>query len=291
MGEIRCTRYDDPKQFYDLCRSFLSEREAENSLMLGILGRLRSDSNSYSVDPPFLSTLTENDIVTAVVVRTPPFNLLISETSYINELDEVIKLIVDQYAELPGVFGPNEVAGYFAQRWSEIKGIKHELAIRQRVFKCNQIKEDFYAAGGMRKAKLGDKATIVAWIKAFEDELDLPPVHQSVEQLVDRFLRLPEEQGAYLWNDDDGAVSLAVCGNPTPNGLRIGPVYTPPAHRKHGYATALVGQLTGRLLRQHRYCYLNTDLANPTSNKIYQAIGYEPVCDVDEYRFVGNGGS
>ena len=34
-----------------------------------------------------------------------------------------------------------------------------------------------------------------------------------------------------------------------------------------------------------RFCFLFTDLANPTSNKIYQAIGYEPVCDVDQYGF------
>ena len=35
----------------------------------------------------------------------------------------------------------------------------------------------------------------------------------------------------------------------------------------------------------HRFCLLFTDLANPTSNEIYRAIGCEPVCDVDEYRF------
>ena len=27
------------------------------------------------------------------------------------------------------------------------------------------------------------------------------------------------------------------------------------------------------------FCFLYTDLANPTSNRIYQQIGYEPVTD------------
>jgi len=34
-----------------------------------------------------------------------------------------------------------------------------------------------------------------------------------------------------------------------------------------------------------RYCFLFADLANPTSNHIYQAIGYEPVADAADHRF------
>jgi predicted GNAT family acetyltransferase len=94
-----------------------------------------------------------------------------------------------------------------------------------------------------------------------------------------------DDGGAYLWEDGE-PVSLAGCGSPTPNGIRVGPVYTPPARRGRGYASALTAQLTSLLLSSgHRFCFLFTDLANPTSNRIYQRIGYEPVSDVDEYRF------
>jgi predicted GNAT family acetyltransferase len=63
-------------------------------------------------------------------------------------------------------------------------------------------------------------------------------------------------------------------------------VYTPPQHRGRGYASALTAAASqDQLDRGHRYCFLFTDLSNPTSNKIYQSIGYEPVCDVDMYRF------
>jgi predicted GNAT family acetyltransferase len=34
-----------------------------------------------------------------------------------------------------------------------------------------------------------------------------------------------------------------------------------------------------------KFCFLFTDQANPTSNSIYQKIGYEPVCDFHEYTF------
>jgi predicted GNAT family acetyltransferase len=64
------------------------------------------------------------------------------------------------------------------------------------------------------------------------------------------------------------------------------PVYTPPALRGRGYASALVAAVSqAQLDAGRRFCFLFTDLANPTSNRIYQDIGYEAVCDVDEYRF------
>ena len=82
-------------------------------------------------------------------------------------------------------------------------------------------------------------------------------------------------------------VSLAGFGSRTPNGIRVGPVYTPPERRGNGYASALVGRMTAALLEAgHRFCFLFTDLANPTSNGIYQRIGYEAVTDVDQYAFV-----
>ena len=67
-------------------------------------------------------------------------------------------------------------------------------------------------------------------------------------------------------------------GGPTPSGIRIGPVYTPPELRRRGYASALVAALTASLLESgRRLCFLFTDLANPTSNSIYQQVGYRPV--------------
>jgi predicted GNAT family acetyltransferase len=74
-------------------------------------------------------------------------------------------------------------------------------------------------------------------------------------------------------------------GRVTPNGIRIGPVYTPPEHRRHGYASAVTAGLSSRLLESRRFCFLYTDLANPTSNKIYEQIGYRRVCEAASIAF------
>ena len=83
----------------------------------------------------------------------------------------------------------------------------------------------------------------------------------------------------WLW-DDNGPRSLTGVGGETPNGIRIGPVYTPPSDRGQGYASALVAAVSqAQLDAGRRFCFLYADLANPTSNKIYQAIGYRPITD------------
>ena len=79
---------------------------------------------------------------------------------------------------------------------------------------------------------------------------------------------------------------MAACIGATPKGIRIGGVYTPPDERRRGYATALVAEVSRiKLAEGKALCFLFTDLANPTSNSIYQKIGYRPVCDFAEYRF------
>jgi uncharacterized protein len=83
-----------------------------------------------------------------------------------------------------------------------------------------------------------------------------------------------------VWEDAGRNVSMTGCASPTPNGIRIGPVYTPPGDRGRGYATSLVAAVSREQLSRGRTsCFLHTDLANPTSNAIYRRIGYERVCD------------
>src|SRR5436189_143738 len=111
-----------------------------------------------------------------------------------------------------------------------------------------------------------------------------PPPGTS-EEFVDHREEDPDG-GIVLWEDGGAVVSMAGFGGRTPSGTRIGPVYTPPDLRGRGYASALTAALTQRLLDGGlRFCFLFTDLANPTSNSIYQRIGYEPVSDVGLWSF------
>ena len=61
---------------------------------------------------------------------------------------------------------------------------------------------------------------------------------------------------------------------------RIRPVYTPPELRGHGYGGAATAAVTQAALDGGAEgVVLFTDLANPTSNTLYQRLGYRPVSD------------
>ncbi len=110
---------------------------------------------------------------------------------------------------------------------------------------------------------------------------------ERTEAMADRWLA-GRGRTIYLW-ENGVAVSLCAVGSPTPHGIRIGPVYTPMERRGHGYASALVAAVSQiQLEAGRRFVYLFTDLANPTSNHIYQTIGYEPVADVEEWIFASD---
>ena len=79
---------------------------------------------------------------------------------------------------------------------------------------------------------------------------------------------------------------MAAYTGPTPSGIRVNGVYTPPGGRGRGYASAAVAALSQWLLeRGRRFCFLYTDLANPTSNKIYAEVGYRCVADWEDHAF------
>ena len=85
-----------------------------------------------------------------------------------------------------------------------------------------------------------------------------------------------------LFRSDDGDAPRHLTGaNPPAYGVaRIGPVFTPKEHRGRGYASAAVAEVSRQLQAEGSRVTLFTDQANPTSNRIYVALGFEPVVDM-----------
>jgi predicted GNAT family acetyltransferase len=265
---------------------FLAAREAEHNLILGLSSRLKDDSNLYGV-APYLATVEDNGHVVAVGFRTPPHNLALSE---VNDLRACVLLaddVASMYASLRGVVGPVAAVDEFVSLWSERTGAKQRFLRKQRIYRAASVLPPDRPPGRMRPYEPRDRDICVRWLAEFVAEAFGPtesPPPENAEGILDQRLSEPEG-GIVLW-DDTEPVSLAGYGGPTPNGIRIGPIYTPPAFRRRGFASALVADLTASLLEQgRRFCFLYTDLANPTSNSIYQHVGYQPITDAREALF------
>jgi hypothetical protein len=261
---------------------FLGEREAEHNLIFGICSHVRAQPNAYGDRPPYLAAVTSGGRVVAAALRTPPFNLVLSE---VDDPAAIDRLVDDRWDDdLPGVLGPVEHALAFAERWTAREGYTNRLRLSERSFRLTEVIPPRPVAGRLRIATPDDHDLIADWMAGFIEDAFGEPDPAEAARATARW-REGRERTLYLWEDGE-PVSLCGVGGATPNGIRIGPVYTPPLARRQGYASALVAAASQlQLDGGRRFCFLFTDLANPTANHIYQAIGYEPVRDVDEYRF------
>jgi uncharacterized protein len=274
-------RVDQPAAFLDAAAPLLLVDEARHNLILGLAGTLRDYSSLYPEHRLWL--VEEGAEVVGAALRTPPFNLVLARPRG----DEAIDLLAAELDEdLPGVVGGLPEVERFAAAWAARTGATAQVSYRQGIFALDRVRPVTGVPGAMREATPDDRPLLLDWWAAFAAEAlhDNHPDLDRLERVVDHRVAA-EGAGIALW-DDGRPVSLAGYGGGTPNGIRIGPVYTPPALRERGYASALVAALSEELLAAgRRFCFLYTDLANPTSNRIYERIGYERVCDSAEIAF------
>jgi uncharacterized protein len=271
-------RLDDPVAFLDAAGPLLLEDEARHNLILGIVGTLRDHPSLYE---EYFLWLAEEDGVQGAAVRTPPYNLALGRPRTVEALAALAAGIDD---DVPGVVGAQPEADSFARAWAARTGAMPRLVRAQGVFKLDRVEPVSHVEGEMRDATPEDRSQLIGWWDAFTEEaIGEDAVGLGSETAVDHRFEA-ESAGIVVW-DDCGPVSFAAYGNPTPHGVRIGPVYTPPDRRGKGYASALTAALSQRLLRTYRFCFLFTDLANPTANRIYERIGYRRVCDAAEIAF------
>ena len=281
---MQLERHPDAASFLERAGAFLLEREAQHNLILGLTSRLRTEPRLYG-EEPYFATVLDGGRVVGVTMRTPPHNLILSMIDDDRALDLIAEDAREVFGSLPGVVGPKEPVGKFARLWPE----SAEIGVRQRVYRATHATLPGGVPGSMRPYDDDDHDQVVAWMDAFVDEALPSPPPEPAEHWLERTVAGPDS-GIVLWIDEGSPVSFAGYGGLTPNGIRIGPVYTPPELRRRGYASALTAELTRMLLEGGRtFCFLFTDLANPTSNSIYQRIGYEPVSDADQWVFGGAG--
>ena len=261
--------------------AFLARREAEHNVILGLLPAIRAGHWRN----PYFCVVREGDRVVAAALRTPPLSLILSVVDDPRAVATAVDALAASTPDLPGVVGPKGPADAFAALWRERTGRNVRLKTAERIFRLARVIAPRPVGGRLRRAAPSDRDRVIDWLHAFVVEAMGPEEDVSgIGAFADRWLTEPG-RWLYLW-DDGGPVSMCGASGETQNGIRIGAVYTPPDLRGHGYASACVAAVSqAQLDRGRRFCFLYTDLANRTSNKIYEAIGYEPVCDVDEYRF------
>lgn len=277
-------RFTSAAAFARAATEFLSRNEAENNLLLGITSELLRGS-TFGAEPPYFGVARRDGEVTAVALRTPPFGVGLAVSSDLDAIDLLAEDVRRVFPSIPGAIGPVNAAGRFVAKWETVAPQRGRVRANERIHRCATVNRARSPRGSMRTFGEPDRQLALQWMKLFWTEAKLPRASNDAEAMamIDRRVADPDG-GIFFWEVDGEVVSMAGAGGRTPNGIRIGPVYTPPNFRAKGYATALVADLTSLMLDRGRsFCFLFTDLANPTSNSIYAQIGYEPVIDCTMY--------
>ncbi len=262
------------------------EQEASNNLLLGILNSM--SGNAGPVRPPngFQGVGHDRGEVAGVVIWNTGWNVLLSFPEDVPFGAVAGRAMRSTGADIPGVLGPRLTSHAFADAW-RVADVPIRDGIGQLIYQLDHRPGVPGGGGRLRVAHPADRDLLIDWFSGFSrDALHETPTREQVAARVDWRLLGPGGT-AYIWEDDEGTpVSMATSTGPTPHGIRISGVYTPPVLRGRGYASSAVAALSARLMDEGRdLCFLFTDASNPTANAIYRRIGYEQVAEVVELRF------
>jgi uncharacterized protein len=284
---VEVLRYDDPAAFRRDGSPVLLADAARNNLPLAILQVLLDQPEVY---PLFHLWMAVHDgRQRGLALQTEPYNVLLADPLEDGAVDALADAAVVDAGPLPGITANRPWADRFAACVTGMTGRKAEPILNEGVWELTTVADVPGPSGAARIATPGDRDLLRHWLRAFAEEA-LPLEHpwDDAHADLDIDLRLAGQGGGYWLWDDGGPVSLSGHRHVPGVGSRIGPVYTPPQHRRRGYATRLVAELSAtRLALGDPACFLFTDMANPTSNAIYARIGYERVCEAVEYTFHG----
>ncbi|WP_374054046.1 GNAT family N-acetyltransferase [Rossellomorea sp. FM04394] len=276
----KLTQYKDPTAFHDKVNSLLMEDEAANNLPLGLLNTMKT-SDKYK-DPLLLLVENGDGMVAGSFIMTPPHYLVSTLKVGRGEIqgiaEQLITFCKNTNITIPGFVAEKETALQLTHAWCHVTGESFNVRMRQRIYQLNKVNDIPLSDGKMVPVRKGQEGLLARWLLGFIEDTEVIPM--SGEEALERATDMIEnEPYVFFWEVDGKPVSMARGARRTENGITVNFVYTPTEYRKKGYASSVVAELSHLLLKDHSFLSLYTDLDNPTSNKIYMEIGYNPVCD------------
>jgi predicted GNAT family acetyltransferase len=276
MKPLSVKTFDNAEDFLSAAGPLLYEQEAINGLMLGICERLVRKPTAYK--DPFFSVVEDGaGVIHLAATMTPPHNMVLADgKDSVSAMPVLIENLIEHGVHVPGVTGPVHLTEAFSASWQSATGKTAEVTMRQRVYELREVRMPPLPPGNHRVARIEDIPTIMAWYEAFVQE----SMHMTGSLTPEQTERMVNENALFVWDNTGELVSIAMKTRPLAHSISVSFVYTPPEYRRRGFATALVARLSQHLLDLgYASVTLFTDLDFPTSNAIYQKIGYRPVTD------------
>jgi len=278
----------DVAEFLGVAGGYLRQERARNTVLLTVTEQLRVNAvpkpappaatQATAADPagmPLFGWWTGlDDEVGGAFMHTPPHPLLLTAVP----AGAVAELAAGLAGRpLSAVNAYPDAAWQFAAAWRDVTGCRAAPLRGMRLYRLAELAwPDPAPDGGPRVAAVADVPLLTGWFAAFATEVHDEAGEDHEAAVRDRL----GYGGISLWQAAGRPVSMGAVTRPVAGMVRIGPVYTPPAFRGAGYASAVTAELSLRAREAGAAeVLLYTDLDNPVSNSIYQRIGYRAVED------------
>lgn len=281
-SQYKLVRSHDPAQFLRTTGPFLYANEAEYSLVLGLAEGLSQGHIQPEWAPQLLHLEMSREVV-GVALRIDPRRTAVTRWPEL-ALPQLAKDLSELEPHTRNITGPTETLGELVKLYESQVGRQARVGMAQKILRLTKLNPPKSIAGELHLANAKDVVTVTNWLADFvkeavpDDAMEISRIRLIAEDRIAR-------QQVYLWRMSGKPVAMTHVGRPTKNGISVNAVYTPKNLRGRGYASKLVGDVSERMLRQYQFCVLYTDAKNPTSNKIYQSLGYEIIADSMLYAF------
>ena len=281
---MEVTRYSTIPAFYEEVESFLLSQEDRAGIMLGNCIRFRD--KEWKEEKPLLATVKENGKIMLAAMLVPPYAMLLlekEEADGIAAVPHLVEYLIKEDYAVHKIMSPKAVGKVFSEQWTKRNRLEEKVLMDLRLYTLKSVIQPAARPGKLRQASAEDMSFLPNWIRGMTEETNQLLTKSEAEEVAKTKL---ESGSLFIWEEDGRAISMASKTRPNVKGVSVNLVYTPKEWRGKGYASSLVAALSEHLLNEgYEFCTLYTDLANPTSNKIYQNIGYVPVCDYIELKF------
>ncbi|MDQ0581706.1 GNAT family N-acetyltransferase [Streptomyces rishiriensis] len=274
----------DLDAFLDRAGDFLASRPDLHTVPLTVLNGLRRRGlHMFGGGAPLFGALeTRDGEVGAVFFRTPPHWINVTPLTE-EQADALAARLASAGHRLPGISAESATAAAFATAWRRHAGPEPRLRRCERLYRLDRLTVPAPAPeGAPRVATAADRDRLVRWFEEFGESIG-EGNRQDGGGWADSRIAYG---GITFWESADGTpVSMAGVTPEVAGQIRVAPVFTPAGLRGRGYAGAATAEVSRAARATGAEVLLFTDLANPTSNGLYQRIGYRPVADFAVYEF------
>lgn len=283
-------RYGDASSFLQAAAPVLAGDPVSTNVIGSVAAAVR-DGRRYEREL-WLVVHDESGTPVGLGMRTAPHYLVVSQMNR-DAAESLGQYVADSERDLPGISGPAEVVAEVSSSvMAGLPGYRAIEQVRESVMLLGTLRTPARAAPGRARPLLpADTETVVEWLVAFAAEAGLPTAASAntVREEVERggnHLRLWTDPGAPASSGNRTCVALAghapTVVTPAGSIARIGPVYTPPANRGRGYATALTHAVAADLQASGATVMLYVDNANPQAGRIYAGLGFQRAGEIVE---------